>query len=230
MSLGHGAGIVRSGLLLHLDAANPRSEPGDGNVVYDLSINQNHTTKMNSVGYDSTNKGSWAFDGSTSYFDCGPVTQINSSLTGLTVSVWVYPTVRGVKCIAENGTDYTTNSFYMFQENVNYFTFEVYGTLYDVVYSNYVYQLNTWYNLVGTWASGAAVNLYTNGVLTSGGRGGVTQTSLRNGNSNLHIASRPSNSTYRFQGNMSSVMFYNRALSQPEIQQNFNALRGRYGI
>jgi hypothetical protein len=31
-------------------------------------------------------------------------------------------------------------------------------------------------------------------------------------------------------GNISSVQLYNRALSADEIQQNFNALRGRFGI
>ena len=33
-----------------------------------------------------------------------------------------------------------------------------------------------------------------------------------------------------FSGNISYVSMYNRALSQQEISQNFNALRGRFGI
>ena len=32
------------------------------------------------------------------------------------------------------------------------------------------------------------------------------------------------------QGNQSIAKVYNRVLSQSEVQQNFNALRGRYGI
>jgi hypothetical protein len=35
---------------------------------------------------------------------------------------------------------------------------------------------------------------------------------------------------YYFQGKIVSVKIYNRALSAAEIQQNFNALRGRFGI
>jgi hypothetical protein len=31
-------------------------------------------------------------------------------------------------------------------------------------------------------------------------------------------------------GQMNSVRFYNRPLSDDEIQQNFNALRGRFGL
>jgi hypothetical protein len=33
-----------------------------------------------------------------------------------------------------------------------------------------------------------------------------------------------------FFGNISAINYYNRALSAAEILQNFNALRGRYGI
>lgn len=31
-------------------------------------------------------------------------------------------------------------------------------------------------------------------------------------------------------GNLSSYRVYNRALSLEEVEQNFNALRGRYGV
>jgi uncharacterized delta-60 repeat protein len=37
-------------------------------------------------------------------------------------------------------------------------------------------------------------------------------------------------STYWYKGKMSQVSIYNRALTASEIQQNFNALRGRFGI
>jgi hypothetical protein len=33
-----------------------------------------------------------------------------------------------------------------------------------------------------------------------------------------------------FNGNISVAMLYNRALTSTEVTQNFNALRGRYGI
>jgi hypothetical protein len=33
-----------------------------------------------------------------------------------------------------------------------------------------------------------------------------------------------------FKGNIAQVQIYNRALTAAEITQNFNALRGRYGI
>ena len=233
MAIAYNTSVVLDGLVMYLDAANPKSYPGSGIALNDISKNNNNGTLTGGISYSSSNSGTMTYDGATGYIDCGAAPQIGSSLTGLTVSVWLYTTSRSIRCIAENGTGYTTNTFYMFQENVNYFTFEVYGPAasYDVVYADYVYQLNTWYNLVGTWQNNARTEMYTNGVYTSGVRtGGTAQTSLRNGNANLNIGNRPGNTTYRFSGNMGPVIVYNRALTAAEVSQNFNALRGRYGI
>jgi hypothetical protein len=226
MSLGHGAGIVRSGLVLHLDAANRKSYPGAGTMWNDLSTIGNNGSLLNSPTYDQTY---FTFDGVDDTVDCGAVSQIGSTLTSMSISVWVYPTSSSTRMILENGTNYTTNTFYLTQENSSYFTFEVYGTNYDVVYANYVYQLNTWYNLVGIWQSNMRVDLYTNGILTSGTRNGVVQTTVRNGDTNLFVGSR-AGSSFFYSGRINQPMLYNRALTAAEISQNFNALRGRYGI
>lgn len=229
MAVHVGPDIVENGLVLHLDAANPKSYPGSGTTWFDLSGNGNNGTLTNGPTFNSGNGGSFVFDGVNDYIDCGPVSSIGSSLTGLTVSVWINTSVKDIKCIAENGTGYTTNTFYMFQENASNFTFSVYGTNYDVVFSNYTYQTNTWYNLVGIWSPNTRVDLYSNGVLSSGTKQGVVQSSLINGNTNLLLGSRNYGS-FAFSGKYGITKFYNRALTTQEIQQNFNALRGRYGI
>jgi hypothetical protein len=36
--------------------------------------------------------------------------------------------------------------------------------------------------------------------------------------------------SYRWNGNISQVSIYNRALTAAEVSQNFNMLRGRFGI
>ena len=230
MATNYNPKITTNGLVLCLDAANPRSYPGSGTPVFDISQSNNNGTLLNGVSHSTNNNGYFVFDGTNDTIDCGPVPQINSSLTGLTVSAWVNTNVAGIKCILENGTTYTTNTFYMFQENANYFTFEVYGAgAFDVIYANYIYKLNTWYNLVGVWSSNVRVNLYTNGVLTNGTRGGSTRPSVINGNTNLFVGSRAGMS-YPFSGNINSVQIYNRALSESEIKQNFEATRDRYGV
>ena len=169
------------------------------------------------------------FDGTNGYINCGVIPEIGASTTQFTASVWLKSQSQSARCILENGTNHTTNTFYMFQENATYFTFEVYGTNYDVVYANFPYQLNTWYNLVGVWSSGNRVEFYANGVNVSGTRGGVVQTSVRNGNTNMMVGARAGTS-YFFQGEIPEVKIYNKALTAKEIKQNFEATRVKYGI
>ena len=59
--------IVTDGLVLCLDAANPKSYPGSGTTWYDLSGNGNHGTLINGPTYNSDNKGSIVFDGIDDY-------------------------------------------------------------------------------------------------------------------------------------------------------------------
>ena len=231
MGLSHSPSIVTDGLVLALDAANVKSYPGTGDAWTDLSGNGNTGKLENGPIYDSANSGSILFDGTNDYVDCGPASQIGSSLTGFTFNVWINTSVKAVKCIAENGTGYTTNTFYMFQENANYITFEVYGgTDFDVVYTNFIYQTNTWYNLTGVWSPNTRVEIYCNGILCSGTRGGSARSSLRDGNADLFFGARPGSNSYRFSGKIANSGIYNRALTAAEIQQNFNALRGRYSL
>jgi prepilin-type N-terminal cleavage/methylation domain len=54
--------LVTDGLVLHLDAADPKSYPGTGATWYDLTGDSNGTL-LNGVGYSSNNKGALTFDG-----------------------------------------------------------------------------------------------------------------------------------------------------------------------
>lgn len=81
----------------------------------------------------------------------------------------------------------------------------------------------------GQWVNVAFVanstrsDLYINGVL-AGSNTSVT------GNFGSSASSFYVGSNYPAYGTISSVSYYNRALSDLEIAQNFNALKGRYGL
>ena len=82
MSIAAGPSIVTSGLVLDLDAANPRSYPGSGSVWYDVSGNGNNASLYN-ITYSS---GYLIFNGTTGY---GLVSNNVSPGTGnFTVSAW----------------------------------------------------------------------------------------------------------------------------------------------
>jgi hypothetical protein len=86
------------------------------------------------------------------------------------------------------------------------------------------------YNLTGCFdALTTTLSLYVNGVLNdtkivgtlfTTGSNLVTQIGCTDGTSPGNFA----------RGSVSIAQIYNRALSQSEVQQNFNALRGRYNL
>ena len=79
-------------------------------------------------------------------------------------------------------------------------------------------------------ASGASSKLYLNGVEIDSGSGATLDLASMP-TSNLLIG-RPYSTSLgrRYDGQVAAVKVYNRTLSASEIKQNFNALRGRFGI
>jgi hypothetical protein len=73
--------IVTNGLVLAWDAANPKSYPGSGTAIYDLSGNGNNGTLYNGVGFSTNYKGVLTFDGTNDYIYSG----INMASTNYTV-------------------------------------------------------------------------------------------------------------------------------------------------
>jgi hypothetical protein len=71
--------------------------------------------------------------------------------------------------------------------------------------------------------------LYINGALITSVPNSVSDSAIRNTTNNWSIGNKQDSANY-FLGNVYGAQIYNRALSASEVQQNFNALRGRYGI
>lgn len=91
-------------------------------------------------------------------------------------------------------------------------------------YSTTVVNTGAWFHGAATY-DGSNVRIYINGVLES--------TTARTGNitpGSLNMGSNSGGSSEFFNGTLGLVKFYNRALTGNEIAQNFNALRGRFGI
>ena len=84
---------------------------------------------------------------------------------------------------------------------------------------------NVWVNLCVT-VNGATVKTYLNGVLINTQ---AMDTTIKAFTSEI-FGLGAGYGYYRMQGDISIASVYNRALTDSEIQQNFNAHRGRYGI
>ncbi len=81
--------IVTSGLVLNLDAANPRSylPPYNGTTWFNLASSSNNGTLTNGPTYNTGSGGSIVFDGVDDYVSCGnnATVQINQG----TILAWI---------------------------------------------------------------------------------------------------------------------------------------------
>ena len=102
MSLSHSPLIVRDGLVLCLDAANPRSYPKSGTTWSDLAGANNGTLTNMTDNFNQDDKGSLSFDGSNEYITMGDVSSLKLT-TSFTLECWAKTTgVSNVRTIAGN--------------------------------------------------------------------------------------------------------------------------------
>lgn len=228
MAIIYNTGIVRSGLVLHLDAANVKSYPGSGTVWKDLSGYNSNATLVNGVGYSTDNKGTMVFDGVNDYAEVlNPFYQYG---TEITVSAFCkFVSFQYILSQAKKNVDAMDKNVWLWHQSNNGLIWYVNdsGTWRSRGYTSL--SANVWYHITTT-ASTSGLNIYVNGKNVGTGTGistGITNTSDSGiGTTDYRYASsRPP-----MNGNISSIAVYNRSLTETQIQQNFNALRGRYGI
>ena len=186
----------------------------------DVSGQSNYGILVNSPTFNSANSGSIVFNGTNQYV-AGSIATINSwsmclwyLSTDITSQAVFYPfsgttTATGLGFGGTSSVD-TINRWYFF-DGTNVFS----GP-------NTAVTTNVWYNLVVTKSS-TTYSLYTNGTLSLTGTGvdlALTQYNL----------GRRGNGEWYAQGNIAQASIYNRALTAQEVNQNFQALRGRFGI
>jgi hypothetical protein len=228
MGVSYNPKIVTSGLVLALDAANVKSYPGSGTTWTDMSGNGNNGTLVNGPTYSSNNAGSIVFDGVDDY----ATTSVNfNNSNNFTINLWLKNTARGVNdgqifCIGnEKLLFYTASS-----AGSSPWVFSVYSpTIFNDIprYSSLVMQLNKWYNLVGVYR-GTSFEMLVDNVSILNLSTSISSYNI--GTETIQMPRRILTGLTQFPGNIAQTSIYNRALSAAEVSQNFNALRGRYGI
>ena len=230
-------GIPHNGLVLNLDASIKNSYPGSGGTWYDMSGYGNNGTLVSSPTYSSANGGSFTFNGSNQYATLGTPSSLN--ITGsITINSWVkfssLPSSGNISTIYEKGYDGTyEQTFLRYNGQGAGIEFGTYNqTNFTTYYTPYVVGssvlVNNWCNIIGIF-DGFSFRIYLNNVLVS--QTAYTGTLLSSSAPVSIGAALISVSYQRFlSGNISSVQAYNRALSAAEVSQNYNALRGRFGL
>ena len=249
MGLAHSPRIVTDNFVLCVDAANTKSYSGSGNTWNDLSGQNNNATRTNSseIVYDSNGWFDWVTGpGLDSTQGCFTLPGNSFALgANFTIEVWNYYDAAstpnsgsnvnpwGDGCLWTNSASADWNSG---AGNGNGFLFGynsiVYrntgGTEIQVDYSTNP-STQTWHQHVLVVNSGTGtVYVDKSSVATLSNFRTIGQS---NGTLGIGIADKWS-SSYRgeYSGYISAVRVYQKSLTLSEVTQNFNALKGRYGI
>lgn len=212
-------GIVKSGLMLSVDAAKMDSYPKTGTAWNDVSGNGNNGTLVNDPAFDSNNGRSIVFDGTNDIANFGPFSLLTGS--NFSLSFWVKLNVNNRTQVPIAKDSQFSIGFFNSQisyadgSNWNYSAFGYYGT----------FNASTWYNIVAV-RSNTNVTLYSNSSVVVNQSFGGSVTGNAN---NFYLGAYAGNSSY-FGGNISSMHIYNKSLTSTEVTQNYNALKSRFGL
>ena len=226
--------IVTNGLVLNLDASRLSSYPNTGTTWYDISGNGNNGNLPGTSApvFVTASSGIMTFDGINDYVDCG---LSNISLpTNITLSAWInQSTLSGYKNIITKEDSTGTGMDYGLTTSPNgnlYFWFHNGSYKIHETSTGVINNTNQWYNVVSVFDDvNNIVKMYVNGVEIY--NQSETTSLLAHVNSKLFIGWRNSFLNGQpFYGNISNTQIYNRALSQSEITQNFNATKSRFGL
>jgi len=242
--------IISDSLILGVDAGDKASYPGTGTTWTDTSGNSNNMTLVGSPTYSTNNGGVLQFDGSTQY-----ATNENTDLSiannlfadsggSWSVTAWFkFPTSpAGTKTgnqswaiVGRGGGIATGATFAIFVGSASDTTYGAYapykcacvvrGAI-TVISSSSVND-NTWHSVTVVWNS-VTGDVFFDGTLTGALNNSVLATEQTY--ATTVGATVPTSSVHRFEGDISNAKIYNKALTPIEVQQNYNALKGRFGL
>lgn len=212
-------------LVLNIDVFNRRSYPYSGSTWTDLS-GKNTNGTLSGTANSSTVSGSGVtidslfFNGSA---NASLVTgNFNYGTNARTMIVWARAT--GFNTYGHPfsyGTNASNQATGIAQNNGT--SWGSYSAGVEFYSAAYTIALRTWYHVASTY-DGTSVNVYVNGSKIAG-----PATKSWNVTQSLAYVGRYVGTGEDWIGNISQVMFYNRALLASEISQIYNSQKKRYG-
>lgn len=220
------------GIILCLDAGNPKSYPGSGTTWTDIAAGASGSL-VNSPTYSSANGGSLVFNSSrvctVSMDNLRPTSQI-------TQECWfnISSNVTQVFIGSQYGTS-SNNSYAIWLNAANTLAAGVnIGGTFNNQTVAYTLSTGVWYHFAHTY-NGSTQVMYMNGVSVNswGTSGAITYDT---NNTLLAVGNDWNGSGYNtgasvgVVGNLAIVNIYNTALTAAQILQNYTAHRRRFGL
>lgn len=231
MGISAGPDMIQNGLVLALDAADRNSYISGSTTWTDISGNNNNGTLINGPTFSSANQGSIVFDGTNDY--CNLPTSAVPAGNEITITCWSKVNTQKESSIvsAQNSLGGREISIHLpWADSIIYWDCGSGGGTYDRLTSSplTIQQRTGWHNwaLIKNATTGI-MSIYIDGTVLTSGTG---RTKPIVPVSTCLIASLTNSAAYYYSGDISSMLFYNRALSSQEVLQNYNATKTRFGL
>lgn len=225
-----GPNTIETGLVISVDAANPTSYPGSGTTWRDLSGNSKNGTTSGAT-YGSQNGGVFNFDGINDTISFGTGNTF-FPLTSFTIDLWT----QSKGTVPTTGT---TPGLFGFTYGIRAY-FDLTNRVVLSISSgsssqNLTYTHNTNIRDDGSWNNIVFQATPTNSYIYLNGELKASRSLTWLGDTvwptnTWNLGRDNNNSNQFFTGSIASYKMYNTALTLPQIQQNYNAIRGRFGI
>ena len=222
--------IVTDGLVLCLDANAKRSYSGSGSTWYDLTTNGNNATIVNAT---HNSNGYFTFDGTGDYMTCTTATGW-TSLTDMCAFVVARPTTISRRhYLFDSRYDGSNLGFGLCLASDNSpFHFAQDSSGYDEATSPTTFSTNNFF-IFGLFRHGDSIQILDSDSVTK-----ITPSIASNTLSTGALtpagyaigAAYTLSDTYTWVGDIAAVWIYNKVLSQDECNQNYNALKSRFGL
>jgi hypothetical protein len=236
MSVAGGPNLIKNGLVLELDAGNIKSYQSGSTTWFDKSGNRNNGTLINGPTFNTGSLGSIVFDGVDDYVGGSSSVALSNNFT---VQIAIKPDTltSGNYCTISSyqqlyGSDL---GWYIGIDNrpslsVGNTVFISIGTDSSFLYSaqNALITNNINNYIVSFVCTGGLLSLYVNGIQTSGLVVNNIARTVNYSGTDFFIGR--STGSQRYKGSWYNYLLYNRALSQQEVLQNYNATKGRFGL
>ena len=225
-----GPNIVTDGLVLYLDATNPKSYPGSGTPWSDLSGNGNDGILINGPTFDSGDINSIAFDGSNDLVQTD--NNIANELTSdFTFNIWAIRDGNSSSSI--NGlignlwhTEFTGANIYLRNSDYRIDVQTADGSTRNSYVLTSPVSNRNWTNYTLS-NIGGVVSTYVNGELLDS-RSRNIQPSISKPVTIGRWAG--SFSSYILNGRISNCTTHNKGLTAEEVLQNYNATKSRFNL
>ena len=240
MGINYNPRTVTDGLVLALDAANRKSYPGSGTTWTDLSGFGNNFTWSSPAPTFTTYNNTSVISTTPTYTSLRAVrsTTYNGMRTGngsYTAFSFFRPNqITSDKILISFGPANNNCS----GENIHpiaiggggKFAGGSCGGLGTWLNNSGVTPTTTRFWCVATTYDGTTERVYVDGVLDKSASSFTNSTPVSASNAISLGWIRDDGASFSMDASIGNIMIYNRALTLAEIQQNFNALRGRFGI